>query len=82
MAAVGIGEFEKVAVWNIGNGERIETYALKAKKGSGEICLNGAAAKKFSKGDLVIIAAFEVTEVPSKPKIILVDKANRLEKFL
>jgi aspartate 1-decarboxylase len=78
----GIEEYEKVAVWNISNGARIETYAVKATAGSGIICLNGAAARKFSVGDLVIIAAFEITDKPIKPKIILVDKNNKFEKFL
>lgn len=78
----GIEENEKVAVWNISNGKRIETYAVKAIAGSGTICLNGAAARKFSVGDLVIIAAFELTDTPVKPKIILVNEKNKFEKFL
>ena len=82
MEKTGLEEYEKVAVWNISNGERIETYTVKAEQYSGTICLNGAAAKKFSKGDLVIIAAFETTDTPTKPKIILVDKNNKFTKYL
>ncbi len=82
MEKVGLEEFEKVAVWNITNGERIETYTVKGQAQSGVICLNGAAAKKFSVGDLIIIAAFEVTDTPTKPKIILVDENNKFTQFL
>src|SRR5258706_3485156 len=56
-------QYERVDIWNVTNGERFSTYALEGKRGSGVVCINGAAAHKASKGDLVIIAAFaEVNE--------------------
>ena len=79
MAKVDLEENEKVHVWNLSNGERIETYAIKGN--FGEITLNGAAALKFSKGDKVIIVSFEIAKKPVKPKIILVDDNNEFEKY-
>jgi aspartate 1-decarboxylase len=65
------------------NGERLQTYALPSPKGSGEICLNGAAARRAEVGDLVIIAAFGwVTDSDDSPqhspRIVFVDAENRL----
>ncbi len=68
---------EKVSVWNLNNGERIETYALEAPAGSGSIIINGAAARKFRPNDIVIIAAFALSDKPVEPKMILVDEHNR-----
>jgi aspartate 1-decarboxylase len=79
---VGLDENEKVLVANLENGERIETYVVFGEKGKGEIILNGAAAHKFKKGDKIIIFAFELSDSPVKPKIILVDENNKFEKFL
>jgi len=81
--AAKIRPFESVHVWNITNGSRLETYALPAARGSGEICLNGAAARKAAAGDLVIIATFvwmEAAEVTDNysPRIVFVDAANRI----
>lgn len=56
--AAGIIENEKVEIYNISNGERFATYAIRGKRGSGVICLNGAAAHKAPVGSLVIIAAY------------------------
>ena len=50
--------YQHVDIWNVTNGERFTTYALEGKRGSGVVCINGAAAHKASKGDLVIIATF------------------------
>lgn len=58
MEAADIFEGEKVQVVNNNNGERIETYVIKGPRGSGVICLNGAAARKFQVGDIVIIIAY------------------------
>jgi len=80
MEKSGIQEFEKVLVCNLNNGERLETYAVNGKEK--EICLNGAAARKFLPGDLVIILAFEYSEKPVKPKIILVNEKNEFLRFL
>ncbi|MEW6443546.1 MAG: aspartate 1-decarboxylase [bacterium] len=81
MEAAGILEFEQVEVWNITNGNRFSTYAMEAPKGSGVVCINGAAAHKASPGDLVIIAHFawvHESEVHRhKPKVVLVDEKNQ-----
>ena len=58
MAAAGICENEKVHVLNLNNGSRFETYVIKGKKGSGAICVNGAAARLAEKGDRVIIVSY------------------------
>jgi aspartate 1-decarboxylase len=72
---------EAVHVWNVTNGERFETYAIPGRRGSGVVCVNGAAAHKVSKGDLVIIAAFSwMSEAEArawKPKLVFVDDRNR-----
>jgi aspartate 1-decarboxylase len=79
--AAGILEYEMVHVWNVTNGERLQTYAIAAEAGSGEICLNGAAAHKGSPDDVVIIAAFapmdEGQARDHRPKVIYVDHQNR-----
>jgi aspartate 1-decarboxylase len=67
---------ERVCVWNVTNGERIETYAVPAPVGSGRIVINGAAARKFQPNDIVIVAAFLLTDEPIVPKMIAVDGHN------
>lgn len=80
--AADIKEFEKIELYNVNNGERFETYAIKGKRGSGEISLNGAAARKAQLGDLLIICTFapmSEEEVASyKPKIVFVDDKNKI----
>lgn len=68
---------EQVCVWNINNGHRLETYALAAPRGSGQIILNGAAARHFREGDKIIIAAFVLTDEVVQPKMIQVDRDNQ-----
>lgn len=68
---------EQVCIWNLTNGERIETYAIPAPAHSGEIMVNGAAARRFQPKDKIIIAAFLLTDEPVQPKMILVDEKNR-----
>lgn len=68
---------EKVAVWNVNNGERVETYAIELAPGSGEVVVNGAAARHFQPGDVIIIVAFCLTDEPVTPKMIAVDSRNR-----
>lgn len=79
--AAGILAGESVHVWNVNNGERFETYAIPLAEGSGEICVNGAAARLVAVGDLVIITAFcwiEEREAKGfKSKVILVDQQNK-----
>ena len=80
MEASNIIENEKVQVVNINNGERLETYVIKGERGSGEICLNGPAARKVAVGDVVIIIAYgslDFEEAKSfKPNIIFPDTAT------
>lgn len=75
--AAGLYENEKVTIVNINNGERIDTYVIKGERGSGKICLNGAAARKFEIGDLVIIMAYaQMTPEEAstfKPKVVFPD---------
>jgi aspartate 1-decarboxylase len=77
----GIIPYEQVDIYNITNGERFTTYAITGPRDSGVICINGAAAHKAKKGDLVIIvsyALFADSELEGfKPKVVFVDKANR-----
>lgn len=78
----GILPFEKVDVLNINNGERFSTYTIPAKRGSGEIKVNGAAARIVHKGDLIIVVSYchldEAEAKNFKPKVVLVDEKNRL----
>ncbi|HWR54769.1 MAG TPA: aspartate 1-decarboxylase [Bryobacteraceae bacterium] len=80
--AAGIVPYEAVHVWNINNGQRFETYALAAPEDSGQICLNGAAARLGQPGDKVIIATFCWLEDKAAgeyaPEIIAVDDVNRI----
>ena len=78
----GFSEGEKVSVWDITNGERLETYVIIDHTNQGMICINGAAAKRIKKGDKVIIAGFELTDKKVEPKIIFVDKNNKFLKYL
>ena len=81
LEASGIREFEQIDIWNINNGERFTTYAIKGERGSGMISVNGSAARRAAKGDLVIIAAFvqlEASEIAAhKPQLVFVDEKNR-----
>jgi aspartate 1-decarboxylase len=83
MEAANLIENEKVQVLNLNNGERLETYVIKGKRGSGDICLNGAAARKVIIGDTVIIMSYallDFNEAKSfKPTVIFPDtKTNKL----
>lgn len=74
--------YEKVLVASIESGERLETYVIKGKRGSGEICLNGAAARKILKGDKVIILSFALLDEEKakgfKPLVVYVDNKNNI----
>jgi aspartate 1-decarboxylase len=83
MEASNIIENEKVQVLNMNNGERLETYVIKGRRGSGEICMNGPAARKVAVGDVIIImsyATIDFDEAKSfRPLIIFPDtKTNKL----
>ena len=73
---------EQVSVWNINNGERIETYAIALPEDSGQVVVNGAAARHFQPGDRVIIVAFCTTDEAVIPRMIAVDDQNRFQKDL
>lgn len=77
-----IWEYEKVLVCDIDNGNRFETYAISGARGSGIVSVQGAAAKLTNPGNKVIIMSFEVTDVPVKPKAILVNQANEFVEYL
>ena len=81
LEASDIRENEQVHIWNINNGERFITYAIRAERGSGVISLNGSAARRASVGDLVIIAAFGMVSdsqpEPQLPRLVFVDAGNR-----
>lgn len=81
--AADIKEWEAVMVWNLNNGERLMTYALRGKEGSGVISLNGAASRLAQVGDLVIITTFaDMTNSEAqefKPTVVLVDENNKIK---
>ena len=83
MDAANLIEYEKVQVLNITNGERLETYVIKGKRGSGVICLNGAAARKAVEGDIIIIASYAHMDFEEakkfKPSIVFPDQKNRIK---
>ncbi len=81
MDAANIIENEKVQIVNLNNGERLETYVIKGKRGSGQICLNGPAARKAQVGDMVIIISYCSMDFKDaknhKPTLIFPDEYNR-----
>ncbi|CAN7624468.1 MULTISPECIES: aspartate 1-decarboxylase [unclassified Variovorax] len=84
LEAANLGENEQVHIWNINNGERFVTYAIRGQRGTGIISVNGSAARRASVGDLIIIAAFGLIpedRVSSfRPKLVFVDDANRIKE--
>jgi aspartate 1-decarboxylase len=84
MDAAEIASYEKVAIVNVNNGERFETYVIPGKRGSKTFCLNGAAARKGEVGDEVIIISYAIlneNELESHiPNVILLDKNNDIIK--
>ncbi len=82
MDASNIIENEKVQIVNINNGERLETYVIKGKRGSGQICLNGPAARKAEIGDIIIIISYASMNFEDAkkhtPTIIFPDKNNKI----
>ena len=85
MEACGIYEYEKVQIVDVNNGSRFETYVISGERGSGMICLNGAAARMVSVGDKIIIMAYafmtpeELRENP--PKVVFVDDGNKITRL-
>jgi len=82
MDAANIVEGEKVQIVNNNNGERLETYAIPGPRNSGEICLNGAAARKVAKGDVLILITYAIIEMEEaknfKPAIVFPNEENNL----
>lgn len=78
----GIREYEQIHIYNINNGQRLVTYAIRGEAGSGVISINGAAAHLAQPGDLIIIAAYgqcdEAEAANFKPTLVYVDRDNRL----
>jgi aspartate 1-decarboxylase len=82
MRLTDLVEGEQVAVWNVTNGKRLETYALALPEGSGQIVVNGAAAHHFTPGDIVIIVSYCLTDEVIAPRMIMVDRQNRFLRNL
>lgn len=84
MEAAGLVPFEQVHVLNLNNGERFETYLIEGERGSGTVCVNGAAARLVQVGDPIIVLAYalvpeqELTDFHAK--IVFVDERNRVER--
>lgn len=73
---------EKVLVVSNTTGERLETYVIPGERGSGMICMNGAAAHVIKRGEEIIIMGFELSDKPVQSKNILVDEKNRFVRYL
>jgi aspartate 1-decarboxylase len=78
----GLWPGERVLVVSNTSGARLETYVIEGERGSGKICMNGAAAHLIKVGDEIIIMGFELSDKPIEPTLILVDENNRFVKFL
>ena len=80
--AAGIMEYQQIDIYNVTNGERFTTYAIRAQRGSGTISVNGAAAHKANPGDILIIASFstysEIELHKYHPRLVYVDEFNRI----
>ncbi|MBC8110236.1 MAG: aspartate 1-decarboxylase [Verrucomicrobia bacterium] len=80
--ACGMIEYEKVLIVDVNNGERFETYTIKGERGSGMICVNGAAARKVQVGDISIIMSFAIMDFEEAkkytPQVIFPDSNNKL----
>jgi aspartate 1-decarboxylase len=84
MEAADIKEYEQIDIWNIHNGERFTTYAIRAERNSGTISVNGSAARKAVPGDLLIIASFvsldEQEVARHAPRLVYVDASNHIAR--
>ncbi len=79
---VGLWVGEKVLVVSNTSGARLETYVIAGERGSGVMCMNGAAAHVIRRGEEIIVMGFELTDRPIEPRLILVDRANRFVREL
>ena len=84
LARAGILEYEQIHIYNITNGERLVTYAIKAPAGSREVCANGAAAHRMHVGDRVIIAAYALLDAVAaerfQPRVLVLDAHNEVKQ--
>lgn len=82
--AAGILEYQQIDIYNVNNGDRFTTYAIRGQRGSGMISVNGAAARKAQVGDILIIAAYatlDEAELDSfQPRLVYVDAQNRIRR--
>ena len=82
--AADISEYQQIEIWNVNNGNRFTTYAIRAERGSGTISVNGAAARKAQVGDILIIAAYavynELELARFQPDLVYVDARNRIKR--
>jgi aspartate 1-decarboxylase len=85
LEAADIREYEKIEIYNVNNGERFSTYAIRGARGSGMISVNGAAARKAAVGDILIIATYasynEVELNAWQPSLVYVDDKNRIKRI-
>ncbi len=85
LEAADISEYERIEIYNVNNGERFSTYAIRGSRGSGMISVNGAAARKAAIGDVLIIASYatynEVELNAYQPKLVYVDERNRIARL-
>ena len=85
LEAADIREYEQIEIYNVNNGERFSTYAIRGQRGSGMISVNGAAARKAAVGDVLIIASYavynEVELAQFEPTLIYVDDKNRIKRI-
>lgn len=79
---IDLWEGQKVLIVSNTSGARIETYVIRGEAGSGQICINGAAAHLIKKGEEVIIIGFKFSEKPIEPKCIYVDQNNKFLRYL
>jgi len=84
LQAADISEYEQIQIYNVNNGERFTTYAIRAEKGSGIISVNGAAARRAAPGDILIIASYsgyDEAELKSfEPALVYVDARNCIKR--
>jgi aspartate 1-decarboxylase len=85
LEAANIKEYEQIDIWNVNNGERFTTYAIRAERGSGVISVNGSAARRAAPGDIMIIATFaiynEIELAKHEPSLVYVDSQNRITRI-
>ncbi|MDD5389405.1 MAG: aspartate 1-decarboxylase [Gallionellaceae bacterium] len=85
LEAADIREYERIEIYNVNNGERFATYAIRGQRGSGMISVNGAAARKAAVGDILIIATYatfdEIELADFEPKLVYVDDKNGIKRI-